>query len=239
MKHKLLLCTIVVIVSFMQYQCAPSLRSAKIQPGFSVDGVALGTVFTASATNEDGSEENTTTEFNNNVPLDVKFRYGWERKENFGFELTGGLDGQMGAYVEFPGSDAFHWGLGAETNLWVLSFAGSFDDNEDNIGKFLRDHNFNAYIMAGYMPSQKFELSVGVKYQPFLKSLIDAVPEDELNIDVGGTLPFSYLLDSRYMFSDHLGIMLGGEIFHLSASGQGSAEASMTGGYIYLGLTYR
>lgn len=239
MKHKLLLCTIVVIVSFMQYQCAPSLRSAKIQPGFSVDGVALGTVFSASATNEDGSKEQTETQLDNPVPLDVKFRYGWERKENFGFELTGGLDGQMGVYVEFPGSDAFHWGLGAETNLWVLSFAGSFDEDEDNVGSFLRDHNFNAYIMAGYIPSPKFELSVGVKYQPFLKSLIDAIPEDELNIDTGGALPLSYLLDSRYMFSEHLGIMLGGEIFHLTVTGVGSSEVSTTGGYIYLGLTYR
>ena len=237
MKYKLIMIILVVIISLMHYNCAPSLRSAKIQPGFSTDGVLLGTVSSVSATDEQGNDEDTDVNFDSPIPVDVKFRYGWERKDNFGFELTGGLDGQMGAYLELPGTDAFHWGIGAETNLWILSLAGNIDEEEDDVANFLRDHNYTAFLMAGYFPSPEFEISVGLKYQPFLKSLIDAI--SNVGVDVSGTIPLSYLIDGRYMFDDNWGLMLGGEIFNLTFEGEGKAEESMTGGYIYLGLTYR
>jgi hypothetical protein len=237
MKYKLMIVILGVSISLMQYNCAPSLRSAKIQPGFSVDGVLLGTVSSVSSTDEQGNDEDTDTNFDTPIPVDVKFRYGWERTENFGFELTGGLDGQMGVYLELPGSDVFHWGIGAETNLWILSLAGNIDEDEDDVANFLRDDNYTAFLMAGFFPSPEFEISVGIKYQPFLKSFIDAV--SDVGVDVGSTLPVSYLIDGRYMFDDNWGLMLGGEIFNLSAEGEGRAEASTTGGYIYLGLTYR
>jgi hypothetical protein len=237
MNHKVLMIFLVIVISLLQYNCAPSLRSAKVQPGFSVDGVLLGTVFSASATDEFGNDEGTESSFDSPIPLDVKFRYGWERTENFGFELTGGLDGQMGAYLELPGSDTFHWGIGAETNLWIISLAGNIDEDDDDVANFIKDNNYNAFLMAGFFPSPEFEISVGVKYQPFLKSLLDAV--SEVGVDEGDALPLSYQLDARYMFSDNWGMMLGAEIFNLTVEGEGQAEVSTTGGYLYLGLTYR
>lgn len=237
MNYKVLMIFLVIMISLMQYNCAPSLRSAKVQPGFSVDGVLLGTAFSASATDEVGNDLGSETSFDSPIPLDVKFRYGWEREENFGFELTGGLDGQMGVYLELPGTETFHWGIGAETNLWIISLAGNIDEEDDDVANFLKDNNYNAFLMAGFFPNPNFEISAGVKYQPFLKSLLNAV--SDVGVDVGSTLPLSYLIDGRYMFNDNWGLMLGGEIFNLSVEGDGQAEESMTGAYIYIGLTYR
>jgi hypothetical protein len=237
MKRKLFVSILIVFVSFFQYNCAPSLRSAKIQPGFSVDGVILGTMFTSEATDEDGNDVSSNTDFSSTIPLDVKFRYGWEREENFGFELSGGLDGQMGAYLELPGTEAFHWGIGAETNLWILAASSNLDDNEDELGKFISEHNYQAFLMAGLILSPEVEISAGIKYQPWLKTILEDVPKEE--IDVTGTLPVSYLIDGRYMFAEHWGIMAGAELYHLSFEGNNKEEASMTGGYIYLGITFR
>jgi hypothetical protein len=237
MKRKLFVSILIVFVSFFQYNCAPSLRSAKIQPGFSVDGVILGTMFTSEATDEDGNDVSSNTDFSSTIPLDVKFRYGWERKENFGFELSGGLDGQMGAYLELPGTEAFHWGIGAETNLWILALSSNLDDDEDQVGDFISNHNYVVYLMTGFILSPDFEISAGIKYQPWLNTILEDV--SDANIDASGTLPVSYLIDGRYMFAEHWGIMTGAEIYSLNFEGSGKEEASITGGFIYLGITYR
>ncbi len=237
MNCKLIVFILIAFVSFFQYHCAPSLRSAKIQPGFSVDGVALGTMFSSEATDEEGNDVGGETDLSNPIPLDVKFRYGWEREENFGFELTGGLDGQMGAYFELPGTEAFHWGIGVETNLWIIALSGNLDDDEDQVGDFIRDHNYQAFLMAGFIPSPEVEISIGIKYQPWLNTLLEDV--SDADIDASGTLPVSYLIDGRYMFAEHWGIMTGAEIYNLSFEGSGKEEASITGGFIYLGITYR
>ncbi len=86
----------------------PTLRSAKIQPGFSADGVYLAGIVTGSSTDNQGNDvTDTSVDLDHPLPVDFKFRYGWERKENFGFELIGGVDGQIGAYLELPGTEHF------------------------------------------------------------------------------------------------------------------------------------
>lgn len=238
MYRKLFMFILFIFVSSIQYNCAPSLRSAKIQPRFSVDGVILGTMFSANATDEQGNDVTDETNIGNPIPFDLKFRYGWERKNKFGFELSGGLDGQLGAYLELPGTNAVHWGLGAETNMWLLALSSNADDEDaQDVADFIREHNYHAYLMGGYFPNPNTEISFGIKYQPFLQSLLEATSETK--IDVGNTLPVSYLIDGRYMFAKHWGILAGTEFFHLNFSGNRQEEATLTGGYIYIGLTYR
>jgi hypothetical protein len=237
MYRKLFPFIFLVLISIIHYNCAPSLRSAKIQPGFSVDGVVLGTMFSASATDEQGNDVTEKHDIPNPVPFDVKFRYGWERKENFGFELSGGLDGQIGAYLELPGTKALHWGIGAETNFWLLAFSRVTIDDDDEIDDFIRQHNYHAYLMSGYFPNPKMEISAGIKYQPFLKTLLEETSKDA--VDAGNTLPVTFLIDGRFMFAKHWGITAGTEFFNLNFSGLGQEEAKITGGYIYIGLTYR
>lgn len=238
MHRKLITFTLLIVIPLIQYNCAPSLRSAKIQPGFSVDGVLLGTMFSASATDEQGNDVTEETEFDNPIPLDIKFRHGWERKNNFGFELCGGLDGQIGAYLELPGTNVFHWGIGAETNMWLLALAGEVeDDDDDDVADFIRKHNYHTYLIGGYFPNQNVGISFGIKYQPFLKTLLEEISEED--IDAGNTLPVTFLIDGRYMFARHWGITAGTEFFNLNFSGNGQEEAKLTGGYIYIGLTYR
>ena len=92
---------IILAISLTHFNCMPTLLSAKIQLDFSVDGTYLGAFSTTSAQDEDGNDvTDTDVDFDLPIPFDVKFRYGWEREENFGFELSGGLDGQIGAYLE-------------------------------------------------------------------------------------------------------------------------------------------
>ena len=238
MSKKLFILFLFTCILLIQFSCAPSIRSAKIQPEFSADGVLLGTMFSASATDELGNDEtDSEVDFNLPIPFDVKFRYGWERdkKEGFGFELSGGLDGQFGAYLELPGTEEFHWGFGAETNIWILGLSRETDD--DDVSEFISDHNYHVYLMAGYFPSPKFELSAGIKYQPFLGTFLEEVSNED--IDSGSTLPVTYLLDVRYLFSENFGLIGGAEFFDLSFSGDGQQEVSLTGGYLYIGLTYR
>ena len=225
MYYKLLILILVLSISFTQFNCAPSMRSAKIQPEFSVDGAFLNTIFSANSTDEQGNDvTDTSVDSDLPIPFDIKFRYGWERKEDFGFELSGGLDGQLGAYLELPGTNEFHWGFGVETNIWLMALSRSNDEDED-VAEFISDNNY------------QFEISAGIKYQPFLNSFLEGISETE--IDAGGTMPLTYLLDTRYMISEHFGLMGGAEIFDLSFSGQGQEKASLTGGYVYIGLTYR
>jgi hypothetical protein len=239
MHHKQYLFILLILILIVNFNCAPSLRSAKIQPGFSVDGVALGTVFSADATDEQGNDVTEKHDIRNPVPFDVKFRYGWARKRNFGLELSGGLDGQIGAYLELPGTNALHWGIGAETNFWLLAVSrlAIEDKDEDEVGDFIRKHNYNAYLIGGYFPNQKIEISVGIRYQPFLKTLLEETSKDVIN--VGNTLPVTFLIDGRYLFTRHWGIIAGTEFFNLNFSGVGQEEARINGGYIYIGLTFR
>ena len=237
MYYKLLILILVLSISFTQFNCAPSMRSAKIQPEFSVDGAFLTTIFSANSTDEQGNDvTDTSVDSDLPIPFDIKFRYGWERKEDFGFELSGGLDGQLGAYLELPGTNEFHWGFGVETNIWLMALSRSNDEDED-VAEFISDNNYHLYLIGGYFPNSKFEISAGIKYQPFLNSFLEGISETE--IDAGGTMPLTYLLDTRYMISEHFGLMGGAEIFDLSFSGQGQEKASLTGGYVYIGLTYR
>lgn len=239
MYRKILVIILLIFVVLTQYNCAPSIRSAKIQPGFAVEGAVLGTMYSAKATDELGNDVTAEdVEWGMIIPFDVKFRYGWERKNSLGFELSAGLDGQMGAYLELPGSDFFHWGIGAETNMWLYAFSSSFEDNDDDdVARFLSDNNYHAYLMAGVFPNEKFELSLGMKYQPFLQKFLEAISEAE--IDAGNTMPVSFLVDARYMFAKHWGFILGTEFFSMSFKGDLQQTVSLAGGYIYLGLTYR
>ena len=236
---KKLTCMLLLASIFLLENCAPSLRSAKIQPGISVDGVFLGTSFTATATDAQGNDAtDTSTDFSLPIPFDMRFRYGWEREQSFGFELSGGLDGQLGAYLELPGSEQFHWGLGAETNIWIIGLSSQIREDEDeNVADFLINNNYNLYLMAGFIPSKKFEISAGIKYQPFLKDLLEAA--STADISVSGTLPVTFLLDGRYMLSDNWGLMAGAEMFFLSFEADNKSKVSLDGGYIYFGLTLR
>lgn len=238
MYRKLFTFMLLAIGFVIQNNCAPSMRSAKIQSGFSFDGALLGTMLSARATDEQGNDASKKTRIGNPFPFDAKFRYGWERNNNLGFELSGGLDGQLGAYLELPGLKTFHWGIGIETNLLLLAIAKGFDvDKNDEVADFINKHNYHAYFMGGYFPDSNVEISLGMKYQPFLRTILEET--SKLDISAAHTFPVTFLIDGRYMIAKHWGIMAGTEFFHLSLSGIGQEEANIAGGYFYIGLTFR
>lgn len=229
--------TLLYVLSLGLQQCAPSLRRAKIDSGLSLDGAVLGTYANAKATDATGTDVTEATEFGDELFWDFKLRYGWERKKNIGFELSGGADGQVGVYVELPGTEKFHWGIGGETNLWLwtIPLDGTGDDE---VADFLREYNYNFYAMAGLFPRKSFEVSCGIKYQPFLHKLLDAATAEE--IEIRAFLPVTFLFDGRVMFNQRVGLMLGAEIFLLRAKDQvQQVNVSLNGGYLYGGLTIR
>jgi hypothetical protein len=91
--------------------------------------------------------------------------------------------------------------------------------------------------MTGYFPSPDFKLLLGVKYRPFYKSILDALSDE--GVDVGSTLPLSYMIYARYMFDENWDFMPGGEIYDLSVDGERKQEVSTTDHYIYFDLKYR
>ena len=225
------------VLSLGLQQCAPSLRRAKIDSGLSLDTAVIGTYASAKATDEAGNDVTEATEFGDELVWDIKLRYGWERKKNIGFELSGGADGQVGVYVELPGTEVFHWGLGGETNLLLLTIPINHAD-DDEVADFLFEHNYNFYAMAGLFSRKNFEASCGIKYQPFLHKLLDSAAAEE--IEVSAFLPVTFLLDGRVMLSKRVGLMLGAEIFLLRAKDKvQQVNVSLNGGYLYGGLTIR
>ncbi len=114
--------------------------------------------------------------------------------------------------------------------------AFSEGDNGE-LSEFVANNNYNLYLMCGYFPNSFFEISTGIKYQPFLKELLEGLSKTEFRAE--GTLPVSYLLDIRYMFSEHFGLMGGAELYNLRFNNEIIKEANLTGGYLYIGFTYR
>jgi hypothetical protein len=237
MYRAILFCLFCFLLAMIDYHCAPSLRSAKIQSGLSIDGVLLPALVTTNATDEQGNDVTDETEPDHYITFDMKFRYGWERKNKLGFELVGGLDGEMGAYLELPGTNTFHWGIGGETNMALLALSLDVDkENVDEISEFISHNNYNFYLMGGYFPNSNKEISLGIKYQPFLKELLKKASKED--IDPGNTLPITFLIDGRYRFSKHFGMIGGSELYYLNFTGKGKEAARIIGGYFYLGLTY-
>lgn len=238
MYRNLFIILLLATCSVIHYNCAPSMRSAKIQSGFSVDGALLGSMLYAHATDEQGNDASKKARIGNSFAFDAKFRYGWERKNYLGFELNGGLDSELGAYLELPGSKTFHWGMGIESNLVLLAIAEGFDvDENDEVSRFINKHNFHAYIMGGYFPDSNKEISIGIKYQPFLRILLEQ--SSKVDINTAHTFPVTFLIDGRYMFAKHLGFIGGTEFFYLSLSGVRQEQAKIVGGFLYVGFTFR
>ncbi len=108
MNRKHLLNILLIIILLIQYNCAPSMRSAKINPGFFADGVIMSNFNSVSATDEKGNDIHDESLEWDYTPLDLKIRYGWERTNNFGFELSLDLYATIGAYIELPSTNTFH-----------------------------------------------------------------------------------------------------------------------------------